>query len=115
MTRVGVRELKQNASSVIRRVRAGETVEVTDRGVPVALIVPVPEAADVVERLVLVDLDTELLRAAALLDPPEIRSVDAVHLAAARALAPALAAFVAYDARLADAAAALGLPVEAPG
>jgi prevent-host-death family protein len=48
-----VRELKQNASSVIRRVRAGETVEVTDRGVPVALIVPVPEAADVVERLVL--------------------------------------------------------------
>ena len=38
--RVGIRELKQNASSVIRRVVNGESVEVTDRGRPVARIVP---------------------------------------------------------------------------
>ena len=41
MTQVGVRELKQNASAVLRRVKAGETIEVTDRGQPVARLVPI--------------------------------------------------------------------------
>lgn len=40
MERVGIRELKQNASAVIRRVEAGETIEVTEHGRPVARIVP---------------------------------------------------------------------------
>lgn len=37
---VGIRELRQNASAVMRRVAAGEVVEVTDHGHPVARIVP---------------------------------------------------------------------------
>jgi prevent-host-death family protein len=37
---VGIRELKDNASAVIRRVAAGETIQVTDRGRAVARIVP---------------------------------------------------------------------------
>lgn len=41
VTTIGVRELRQNASAYLARVRAGETIEVTDRGVPVALLVPV--------------------------------------------------------------------------
>ncbi len=52
MSRVGIRELKQNASAVIRRVKAGESVEVTERGEPVALIVPTPKPDDLIERLV---------------------------------------------------------------
>jgi prevent-host-death family protein len=40
MTKVGIRELRQNASAVLRKVAAGETVEVTDHGRPVARIVP---------------------------------------------------------------------------
>lgn len=52
MARVGVRELKQNASAVLRRVKAGESIEVTERGEPVALIVPVPQPDDLIERLV---------------------------------------------------------------
>ncbi len=44
MNRVGIRELRQQASAVIRRVVAGETVEVTDRGRPVARIVPLRAA-----------------------------------------------------------------------
>jgi len=40
MTRAGIRELKQNASALIRRVVAGETIEITDRGRPIARIVP---------------------------------------------------------------------------
>ena len=52
MTKVGVRELKQNASAVLRRVKAGEAVEVTERGRPVALLVPIRASDDIVERLV---------------------------------------------------------------
>lgn len=40
MIRAGIRELRQNASALIRRVLAGETIEVTERGRPVAKIVP---------------------------------------------------------------------------
>lgn len=38
MERVGVRELRRAASAILRRVAAGETVEVTDRGRPVAVL-----------------------------------------------------------------------------
>ena len=40
MTEVGVRELRQRASELLRRVQAGETFEVTDRGRPVAVLGP---------------------------------------------------------------------------
>jgi prevent-host-death family protein len=40
MERIGVRELRQNASRYLARVAGGETLEVTDRGRPVALLVP---------------------------------------------------------------------------
>jgi prevent-host-death family protein len=43
MTSVGVRELRQRASELLRLVERGETVEITDRGRPVALLGPVPE------------------------------------------------------------------------
>ncbi len=42
MVSVGVRELRQRASSLLRLVENGETVEVTDRGRPVALLTPIP-------------------------------------------------------------------------
>lgn len=51
MDRVGIRELRQNASAVIRRVASGETVEVTDRGRAVARIVPLRRAG-VVDQLI---------------------------------------------------------------
>jgi prevent-host-death family protein len=43
MERIGVRELRQHASRYLARVKAGETLEVTDRGRPVALLVPMHE------------------------------------------------------------------------
>jgi prevent-host-death family protein len=42
--RVGVRELRQNLSKYLRRVEAGETLEVTERGRPVARLVPAFES-----------------------------------------------------------------------
>lgn len=43
MERIGVRELRQHASRYLARVATGETIEVTDRGRPVALLVPTHE------------------------------------------------------------------------
>jgi prevent-host-death family protein len=40
MTKIGVRELRQNASLYLDMVKTGETVEVTERGILVALLVP---------------------------------------------------------------------------
>ncbi len=41
MERVGVRELRQHASRYLDRVKAGESIEVTERGTPVAMLIPV--------------------------------------------------------------------------
>lgn len=49
--KVGVRQLRQNLSKYLRRVIAGETLRVTDRGTPVALLAPLPEEATVLDRL----------------------------------------------------------------
>jgi len=40
MERIGVRELRQHASKYLARVASGESLEVTDRGRPVAMLVP---------------------------------------------------------------------------
>jgi len=42
MKTVGVRALKQNASAVVADAAAGEVVTITDRGRPVAQLVPLP-------------------------------------------------------------------------
>lgn len=39
-TRMGIRELRDTLTRTIRRVQAGETIEVTNDGEPVAVIVP---------------------------------------------------------------------------
>lgn len=50
MTSIGVRELRQRASELLRRVEQGETIQVTDRGRPVAMLIPPPEGSPL-ERL----------------------------------------------------------------
>jgi len=74
----------------------------------------VARARAVLERIDLLQLDDSLLDAAAALDAVMLRSLDAIHLAAARVLRGELSAIVTYDARMAKAAAALGLHVAAP-
>lgn len=44
MERIGVRELRQNASRYLRLVKAGETVEITRRGTLIAVLAPQPAA-----------------------------------------------------------------------
>jgi prevent-host-death family protein len=50
MIRIGIRELRQNASAWLRRVEQGESFEVTARGRPVAWLVPA-HTDDVLARL----------------------------------------------------------------
>ena len=72
-------------------------------------------AAQVVRGVHLVTLDDEVLDIASALEPPSLRSLDAIHLASAIVLQPDLGAFVAYDARLAEAARQQGIEVLTPG
>lgn len=51
-SQVGIRELRQNLSVYLERVVAGEALQVTDRGRPVAMLVPLPEPRTAAERLV---------------------------------------------------------------
>jgi predicted nucleic acid-binding protein len=71
----------------------------------------------VLARLDKFEIDTVVRSIAAAYQNPALRSLDAVHLATAQvavSIAP-LTAFVAYDTRLAEAAAALGMTAIAPG
>ena len=71
-------------------------------------------AREVLARVALVDIDRRALAAAAAIEPPTVRTLDAIHLATALALHEDLAALVTYDRRLAVAAERADLPVQAP-
>ena len=74
----------------------------------------IPLAKTVLAQLDLVPLDRALLDAAADLPARHLRSLDALHLAAALSLGEALDVFVAYDVRLFAAAGEVGLTVASP-
>ncbi|HEX3826005.1 MAG TPA: type II toxin-antitoxin system VapC family toxin [Sporichthyaceae bacterium] len=76
--------------------------------------VVVQRGLSVLARIELVRISDRLLEAAGELQPPELRSLDAVHLATALRLGEDLGRFVVYDARLAEAARLAGLTVIAP-
>lgn len=71
-------------------------------------------AADVLDRIGLATIDEAVLAAAARRGPPDLRSLDAIHLATALSLAGDLGVFVTYDGRQARAAARAKLRVLSP-
>jgi predicted nucleic acid-binding protein len=71
-------------------------------------------ARKLVERFDLVRLDDTLLDAAALLPVERLRSLDAIHLAAAQRFGRDLSVLVSYDERMLAAAVELGIPVVSP-
>ncbi|MCF4121937.1 type II toxin-antitoxin system VapC family toxin [Antribacter sp. KLBMP9083] len=72
------------------------------------------DARHLIRSLTIGEVSQDTFAAASRLGPPELRSLDAIHLASALELGDALDAFVTYDKRLAEAATMLGLPVVAP-
>ena len=68
----------------------------------------------VLQRLDLIRISDRVLNAAAVLQPPELRSLDAIHLATAQQLGHELTVLVTYDDRMATAAKQLGHRIAQP-
>lgn len=83
-----------------------------------ALIPSGPEAVgrgeDALRRIQLLRVNDRVLAQAGRMEPPELRSLDAIHLASARQLGAAVRQIVTYDERMAHAAKALGWSVVSP-
>ena len=83
-----------------------------------ALLPSGPEALargeQVLRRVQLLRVNDRVLDEAGRLEPPELRSLDAVHLASAQQLGVSVRQIVTYDERMADAARTLGWTVVAP-
>lgn len=73
------------------------------------------QARAVLDSLTLIEVTTSIFEQASRLDPTALRSLDAIHLAAAFDLGDDLDSMVTYDDRLAEAANLNGIPVTAPG
>jgi len=71
-------------------------------------------ARQVLAGLDLMPLTADLVESASSIGPPDLRSLDAIHLSSALLISEDVTAFVAYDVRLKTAALAAGLEVVAP-
>ena len=85
----------------VRRAGAGERVR--------------ERAERVISGIGLVRVDEAVLSGAARLEPAELRTLDAIHLATALSAGEDLGAMICYDDRLAQAASRLGVTMMAPG
>jgi len=96
------------------------SADITRTEVPRALArldpgTPPAQRARVLDGIALIALDSTLLDLAGRLQPPVLRSLDAIHVVAALSLGADLAALITYDRRLAEAATLNGLAVLSPG
>jgi predicted nucleic acid-binding protein len=75
----------------------------------------VSRGEEVLRRIQLVRVNDRVLRAAGRMQPLELRSLDAIHLASASVLGSSVKQIVTYDERMTSAAIAAGWSVAAPG
>lgn len=94
------------ASDLVRT----ELLRATRRSAPDAMV----QARAVLDALVLLTLPTEVFERAAMLEPELLRSLDALHLAAALELGDELEGIVTYDERLTAAAHGIGVRTVSP-
>ena len=87
-----------------------ELLRSTRRAAPQHMV----QARAILDSLVLLTLSTAICERAAMLEPELLRSLDALHLAAALEVGDELEGMVTYDRRMAEAARALGVSVVAP-
>jgi predicted nucleic acid-binding protein len=96
------------ASSDILRTEAIRTARRADEAAVLSVVMTL------LDRIAMIRIDTSVFDDAGFIGPPSLRSLDALHLAAARELGVDLAGVVAYDERLMAAAHDAGLPTVAP-
>lgn len=104
-------QAEQEADLVANDLARTELLRVARRLTPAHVQV----AREVLASLSLIRVGERTFEQAGLLDPPSLRSLDAVHLASAIDLGADLGGIVTYDRRLADAAALNAVTVIAPG
>jgi len=102
-----LREQPDRASSALARVEVIRAVRAHGQAA-------ISRAQRLLERISLVRIDEVLLDDAAGLHGADLRSLDAIHLAAARALGDGLAELITYDRRMEIAAREIGLPLSSP-
>lgn len=102
-----LRSWPERVSSVVARIEVERVARRIGDGA-------IRRARTVLSRIALVDLDDEVIHRAASLEPTELRTLDAIHLATAISLGRDLGALCAYDVRLSGAAAAEFIEVLTP-
>lgn len=108
------RELTGYSDRLTSRLATVEVPRAIARRGPESVAAASDAVAQALEALTVIELDEELASLAAGLEPAQLRSLDAIHLASALALGEELEAFVTYDTRLGDDARAAGLNVVMP-
>lgn len=104
------RQLRQFDSHVSSGLARTEVISAINRADTKAL----PRAFDALARITFVEVTAALLYAAGQIEPATIRSLDAIHLAAARLVPHSLDVLFNYDSRMTEAAELLGIAVLAP-
>jgi len=104
------RHLRRTVDTATSGLAWAEVPRAVRRSEPSALRLVQP----VLDRMLGVAVTAEIVAHAAGLDPVELRTLDAIHLVSAASLGSELALIVTYDAPMAAAAAARGLPVVSP-
>ncbi|MGH2692735.1 MAG: type II toxin-antitoxin system VapC family toxin [Actinomycetota bacterium] len=102
-----LRSWPQRVSSVVARIEVERVARRIGGGA-------IRRARTVLSRIALVEIDEDVVRRAAALDPVELRTLDAIHLATAISLGRDLGALCAYDIRLGTAAVSKTIDVLAP-
>lgn len=102
-----LRSWPERVSSVIARIEVERMARRIGGGA-------IRRARSVLSRLALIEIDEAVVRTAAALQPAELRTLDAIHLATALSLGQDLGVLCAYDIRIAGASAAAGVEVVAP-
>ena len=107
--RAEIQKWSELASSIVSRVEVPRAVRRVMRA-----RTPVETLNMVLDSIAFIDIDRGLAADASRLEPPTMRSLDAIHLATALSFGTDLGGFATYDSRLADAATHRGLTVLAP-
>ena len=104
------RYLRPASSRATSRLSWSEVARAVRKTEPSAL----PTAKRILSRFEAVELSPDVVAAAGDVDPLEVRTLDAVHIASAAKLVPDLIALISYDKRMTSAAVASGIPVASP-
>jgi predicted nucleic acid-binding protein len=119
IVKLAVREPESAALRRYLRRRSPYVASALARAEVARALLPLGAAAvrrghDVLARIELVRINDRVLLAAGSLEPAEVRTLDAIHLATAQELGSDLGRFVTYDERMGAAAESLGWTVVAP-